>query len=420
VSQVIPLAPRESSVTEKEDFLKGFLEISEGLPTAPIFRLWSGIATVAASMERRTWVWYNRQLLFPNLFVLLCGVPASGKSQAIKPARRLLKESKAAFMAPDDMTKAFTLDELSNSKRRILYKGTTMEYHPLCIMAPEFGTLVNAHDLEFFSLLNKLFDNEDEHRSGRRGHHGGKEIHIPYPTINILAGTQPGYLASLLPEEAWHMGTTSRLMMIYAAGAEPRATSPFDRGDDPTELHDSLVAQLAEMAKQIGEFVVTPEARLAVELWLSAGLNPVPEHPRLIYYNGRREIYVMKLAMIAAMSRAQELVITLADVQRAKSWMLSAENAMPDIFRDMHLKSDATLMNECHRFVMAMWVESSREISQRKPIHKSDVMRFLALRCPADKAERVLETMVMSDWLALDHNNPMLYHPRARGFRTDE
>lgn len=395
------------------------MNLTEGLPTAPIFRLWAGIATVAAAMERRVWVYYNRQSLYPNLFVVLCGVPASGKSQSIAPAKRLLKDSKAAILAPDDMTKAAFIDTIIESTRRVLIKGQTFEHHPLCSMVPEFGTLVNAHDLEFFSVLNKIFDNEDEFGSRRRGHNSGKEIMISYPTYNILAGTQPGYLASLLPEEAWHMGLTSRLIMIQASGAE-RTVSPFKRGEDQTEDRSSLVRKLGKIAMLVGEFQISDNAMQAVELWLSAGMPPVPEHPRLVHYNGRREIYLMKLAMIAAVSRTQELTIALEDIQRAKSWLLSAENAMPDIFRDMHLKSDATLMNECHRFVFDIWTKSAREVSQRKPVHKTDIMHFLAMRCPADKAMRVLELMCSAGWLDMDNTNPTLFKPRARGLRVDE
>jgi len=401
------------------DWIKGFLTFTEGLPTAPVFRLWSGISVIASAMERRTWTWYNRQALFPNLFILLCGNPATGKSQAIKPARALLSASKAAYLAPDDMTKAATLDVLEANKRRILINGETHEYHPMCIFVPEFGTLVNAHDLEFFSLLNKLFDNEPEHRSQRRGHHGGREIFIPYPTINILGGTQPGYLASLLPEEAWHMGLTSRLIMVSAQAAE-RAASPFERGEDNTALREDLVKRLVEISKLVGEFTLTSAAREAVELWLSAGLPPVPEHPRLLYYNGRREIYLMKLAMIAAVSRCAGLTIEVTDIVRAKSWLLSVENLMPDIFRDMYLKSDSTLMSETHRFTFELWTKSAHVVSQRKPVHKADLMRYLLLRCPVDKAERVLEAMCSAGWLERDSVNPLLFHPRARGFRTDE
>lgn len=394
------------------------MSLTEGYPTAPIFRLWSGISVLASAMERKTWSIFNRQILYPNLFVVLCGVPASGKSISIAPAKQILQESKVAIIAPDDMTRAAFLDTLMESAKRINIGGRIFEHHPMCSFVPEFGTLVNAHDLEFFSTLNKVWDNGDDFSSRRRGHNGARVLAISYPTYNLLAGTQPGYLASLLPEEAWHMGLTSRLIMIHAPGAD--RIDPFDAGDDRRSLRAEIVRNLVAIGKLLGEFTVTDEAKLAIRLWISGGMSPMPEHPRLVHYNGRRDMHIMKLSMIAAVARGCELVIRAEDVARAKQWLLSAETLMPDIFRDMHLKSDATLMNECHRFVFEIWTKSHREVARRLPIAKSDIMHFLALRCPADKAERVLDLMESAGWLSRDTTNPQMYLPRARGFRTDE
>ena len=147
----------------------------------------------------------------------------------------------------------------------------------------------------------------------------------------------------------------------------------------------------------------------------------MPDHSRLAHYRSRRLQYVLKLAMIAGLSRTGAPSIALEDVERARSWLLASEVAMPDIFRDMEQKSDTTLMNELHRYAWQVWERSSpRDVTKRRPLHKSELMRFLAIRCPAMIAEKVLDLMVLGDWIMQDHNNPQLYVPRARGFRTDE
>jgi hypothetical protein len=401
------------------DWLQGFLELTEGLPSPPVFRLWTGISTLASVLERKAWLSTSMQVLYPNLYVVLVGLPGSGKDQAMTPAHRLLVSSKSVILAPDDMTKAAMIDVLAKSKKRILYDGQTREYHPLCIVVPELGTLVNAHDLEFFSVLNKLFDNKDVHRSQRRGHNSGEEITITHPTVNILAGTQPGFLNSLLPEEAWHMGFTARLFMIHASVAP--SIDPFAESEDRADLFAKLAQGLTERGKLVGPFTISEEAKLNLRLWVTAGMRPVPEHTRLAHYRARRILYVLKLSMLAAISRHPKLVIALEDVERARSWLISAETLMPDIFRDMMMKNDSTLMNEVHRFAYKIWVDSApRDVARRRPLEKRELMSFLALRCPAMVAEKILEVMVLADWMEQDRNNPSLYIPRTRGFRTDE
>ena len=369
-------------------------------------------------MERRCWLRTAFGTTYPNLFILLAAPSGSGKSPAIVPARSLLYKSKTVVMAADDMTKAAFIDEMGEHTRRVLYKGETILYNPLCIMISELGTLVNAHDLEFFSLLSDLFDNKEvPHRSRRRGHNSGKAIDLPNPSVNIIAGTQPAFLGDLLPDAAWQQGFTARFLMIYAPGAP--SVDMFAEREDQSHLQAELVKGLQVRSKLLGEFRISEEAKDIIRLWMSQGLKPVPDHERLTTYNSKRNQFVLKLAMIAAVSERGELHITAADVERAKSWLLAAEHVMPDIFRDMVQRSDSALIGELHRFAWNLWLKSSARSEQRKLIHRSKLMEFLSLRCPADKAMRILELSCQMGWME-QQPDTLLFLPKARGLVAAE
>ena len=400
------------------DWISSYLELTDGLPTPPVFRLWTGIFAMAACMERRTWMRTAFGLTFPNMFVLLCAPSGAGKSPAIAPARALLYRSKQVVLGADDMTKAAFLDEMSEHSKRVLHKGETIIYNPLCVMITELGTLVNAHDLEFFSLLSDLFDNkETPHRSRRRGHNSGKALELPNPSINILAGTQPAFLGDLLPDAAWQQGFTARMLMIYAPGAPN--VDMFVEQEDRDQLRAELAKGIISRAKLLGQFAITDEAKEKLRLWFSSGMKPAPEHDRLTTYRSKRNQFVLKLAMVAAVSERCELVITGADVDRAKSWLLAAESVMPDIFRDMQQKSDSLLLGELHRFGFDLWVKSAPSKPElRKPIHRARLMEFLALRSPHDKALRVLDLACQMGWFDPVPNS-LLYVPKVRGYRAE-
>jgi hypothetical protein len=397
-----------------EDWLEQYLTLTEGLPTPTLFRLWSGIGALSAVLERKVWFDSALEVTYPNLFILFVAQPGVGKTQAIKPARRLLAASRAVIMAPTDMTKAAFIDVLAASKKRVMYNGRTLEYNPLAIVLTEFGTLINAHDLEFMSVFCDAFDHEPI-ASQRRGHNSGKEIAIKHPCISILAGCAPHYLSELLPESAWHMGFTARLIMVYST--DKVRMSLFTQRDDRTALEATLIAGLAQRGKLLGPVTFSEGAKALLETWGSAGIPPVPGHMRLAHYRTRREVYLLKLAMIASVSRDTALQVTSEDCERAKSWLLGAESMMPDIFRDMSQKNDSVLMNEVHRYAWNAWVASSpRDISRRAPLHKTELMRFLQLRCPIIVAEKILDGMVKADWFAVDAVNAFHYTPRPRSF----
>lgn len=371
------------------DFIEGFMEYTEGIPSPDIFRLWSAISTVAGALERRVYLETARRLLYPNLFTLLVAPPGVGKSNAIGYVSDLWYSTKKFHVAPDDMTKAALIDALVAASTKKLHHGNLMEYHSLLAASSEFGVLVPAHDTAFLNVLNHIYDNPRNHRENRRSLE--EQIDITNPQLNILAGTQPGYLAALLPEEAWSMGFTSRLIMIYSA--TPVRIDLFSKQEDRTSLRNALINKLKTYAELVGEMPIEDAAKDTLQAWADADCAPVPSHSKLQHYIPRRIIHVLKLSMISAISRTDDLAIKKEDVDRAFGWLFHAEKLMPDVFRDMTLKSDAQIMEELHHF---LWQQFSRG---QNPIHESKAIFFLQQRVPAEKVERVLGIAVKSGML---------------------
>lgn len=364
------------------DVVEGFLTLTEGVPSPEIFRLWAGIGLVAGCMERRVWAETGQQVTFPNLYVLLVAPPGVGKTSAIKVAEDLWSEVKGLHTAPDSMTAASMLDALGEAHRVIVREGKPVaEYHSLILPADEFSVFCPAYDLEFLGRLNKIYDNPRRLRVRRK--YLKEEVNILHPQLNILSGAQPGLLASLLPEEAWSMGFTRRLLMIYA-GSGPQVEL-FATGPDRGDLRAEIVKRLAALAAMFGKMYWESDAARKIVEWHRAGGPPKPTHSKLSHYCSVRTQHVAKLCMVASASRAADYRITLADVDRALSWLLQAELLMPDIFREMVGKSDGDVIRELHFFLWRLW---SRD---KKPLHESRLINFLKDRVTHEKVLRIIE-----------------------------
>lgn len=395
------------------DWINTYVAFTEGIPSPQLFRQWAAIGTIGAALERRTWTTAARRILYPNLFTLLVGPPGSGKTEAIYPARELLIEAKKFKLAPDNFTKAALVDALTNADRKIVLPDNKLiEYHSLAIMQDELGVLVSAHDLEFLSVLNKLFDNPKNYSEQRRHHDDGKERSLVHPQLNILAGVQPLFLASLLPEEAWGMGTTARLIMVHS---ETIPDVDLFGGDD-IGIHVSrgeLVRGLQQLAKLVGRWGWETDAAKELARWHKQKMPPIPAHSRLQYYNARRVIHVMKLCVISAASRVSmhfngepAMQVSLLDVTRAKDWLIHAETLMPDIFRGMEYRSDSTVILEMHRFA---WQQHA---VTKKPLHESTLIQFLSHHgVRSERVARVLEVAERSGVLSREPGS-RLYTPR--------
>jgi hypothetical protein len=389
------------------DFIDSFVAFTDERPSPELFRKWAAITTLSGALEKRVWTKTKAGSQFANLYTMLVAPPGVGKSQAINPAEGLLKATRKFAIAPNSVTAAAYIDALVNAGKSQLKPDKTgsLTYHHLFVFAAELGVFINSHDLNFLSIINELFDHKDSYREERR--HSLKEpIDIQNPMTTLLIGSQPGFLATLLPDAAWTMGWTSRMLMVYSSSMPDVAL--FGEYKNMDHIQRKLVAKLSECAEYYGEMLWDAKAIAEMERWRKDKWGPVPDHPKLANYIPRRgTIFTVKLAMISAMARGEELAIRLQDVERARGWLLEIEELMPQIFRDMIMRSDDQVIEETFQFMFSTYIKT------RTPIAGASVLRFLSQRTPADKAEKIMSIMEKAGILERQAGTEN-YVPRAR------
>lgn len=364
------------------DFIDAYVAETAKVPSPEIYRTWSAITAISGVLERKVYTTGSAGPIYANLFTLLVGPPTSGKTNAIRPIRELWNNVKGLNLSPDNVTKPALIDALGRALRTVI-TGTTsaLIFSALSVPCSEFGVFFTHHDLEFLSVLNHIYDCPSSYIEERRTS-GKVEINKPY--LVVLAGTQPDFLNSFLPEEAWGMGFTSRLIMIYADSAPT-----MDLFAHSTIKASALTNKLNDIFKHQGEFIWDDSAMNELNAWNRSGCPPIPTHSKLLHYNGRRALHAIKLSMISSVSRSPELVITVDDVERAKNWLIEAEITMPDIFRAMGQKSDVQVLSDMHLYLYHKW--SAVAISERKALKTKDIYDFLISRCPSDKIPKLIE-----------------------------
>lgn len=350
------------------------MEWSTFTDSPEILRLWSGLTCLGGAAERRICTRNKRGPLYPNLFTLLVAPPAVGKSQIITQIHRLWALTGKLNIASPAVTKAGLIDTLADGQRQLTANGEYDRFHSVLVASSEFGVLVPAHDLAFLNTLNQLYDCESRpfgERSRTRG-----QLSLDNPHMALLAGTQPKYLAELLPDTAFGMGTTSRLVMVYA-GEQVRAPLFSDGVGEDAALFRKLLLDLTAVADAAGEIVWERPAATAFDEWQMAGGPPAPGHSKLISYSGRRPVVVIKLCMIFALSEGRG-VVTRAHFDRALATLLAAESVMTQIFKEMLVSDHAALAEELYNFVLELWLK------HQKPVAEHIVIRYLQDRVPAN------------------------------------
>jgi hypothetical protein len=372
-------------------WIDSFLEYTKDFPTPELFRKWGAVTVLAGALERRVWTQPTHAPIYPNLYVLFTSEPGIGKSNVLGAVRDMLDATETKI-APTSMTKSSLVDVLRASSKSVLISQTQRyAYASLTISSSEFGVLMPAYDHAFMSVLTDLYDCPGRWEEQIRSRSLEEQPPILNSSLNIFAGTQPGYLASLLPDIAWSQGFMSRFIIVYA-GNQPKIKL-FASHQRDEKLRATMRRELKSLGNIYGEIKWSDEAGAALAAWYDAEMPPKPEHIRLQHYSARRLLHICKLSMIFALDRNSELIVELEDYQRALDLLLETEQAMPEVFKAMGSSDDRRVLDDLVLYVMR---EQART---NVPVPESRVVNFLAAQIPTHRIKTFMEVSLATGQL---------------------
>lgn len=279
---------------------------------------------------------------YPNIYVMLIGPPAIGKTVSIKSVREYIKASTEIRLGSISVTGASLIIEMDKASYPVYYPEQRF-CNSLLLMPHDLQALLSEYDANLVANLTVFFDVEPYTMSRKTD----KEVvKIESPQLSILAGTTPSQLHDLLDDSAWDQGFMSRVIMVYSQEEHVKDDIFFSEGEEfKIDLNDDLVHDLHSLFELTGQFRMSDEWRAAVNGWRKTGQEPKPSHPKLKHYCTRREAQLLKLSMISCADRGDELRIEKYDYDRAIKWLLLAEKTMPYVFEEA-ITADAKMMQE--------------------------------------------------------------------------
>jgi hypothetical protein len=174
--------------------------------------------------------------------------------------------------------------------------------------------------------------------------------------------------------------------MVYSG--EQQRRSLFAAATMNEEENEFILDQLKIISSLYGEIRFSPEAAERLDAFhLNEHEKTRPTHPKLRSYGMRRTAHLLKLSMVASVSRSNELVIELYDYQTALNWMIEAENYMPDIFKAMATGGTGKIMEEAWYFLFTAYAK------KEEPVPEHKLIQFLQERVPVHNIKNTIDMM---------------------------
>lgn len=326
--------------------------VSEFTETRNIAHVWSILTAISALIGRTRYIPFGAKNIYPNMYTMIVGDPASRKSTAIKLVKDLCEDAGYNEFAFESGSKESYLSSLARRVKEVSesidldleveINGVSQWEPPLgethsFICSDEFQDFIGINNMSFISILGDMWDRE-------RGYdyetikHG--IITIPKPCISLLGGTTPSTFSNIFPSHAIDQGFLSRLLMIPCKGRERKIAFPPPPDPEKRSYILRCLSAILEFKPTAVTFSKEVESILTeiYENWQS------PFDSRFAGYAGRRHTHLLKLCIVfAAIYGTVE--ITNDILIEAHTLLTYTELLMPDVIGEMGKGPHTTAMN---------------------------------------------------------------------------
>lgn len=345
----------------------------------------STFAMVSTMLGRKVYMPYGGQLLYPNLYVVLVGEPATKKSTMINTCRRMLQAAGHVAFSPTHLSRSRVIQGLaanvfgkpnatslrlaadSSADMMKIYRKSQKIQNLAANAAKsmdegaDFRSLYSDTDVENIDLndtdvedvddvlsslattpntlsmyLDELVDGASK-KDGElwttitnlwdsRPYTDTAGVVIPKPCVNLLAGINPASFTRVFPINEMQSGLITRIILTHGSKTS-RVCAPFDIDPDASlDCEIDVIKELQAISELQGEMSLSDGAKAVLRRIMVA--QPKLQDSRFAYYYDRRLDQLTKMCMgLAAMHRrmtiTEEDVLFCNTALTANDWRMS-------------------------------------------------------------------------------------------------
>jgi hypothetical protein len=291
---------------------------------------------MASLLSRRVWVNQGFFEIYPHMYIILVGDPASGKSHALNYSRTLIREFPEVSISPDSVTReALTLFMAGNERnaspcrKSFTFNGSEVEYCQVSIFANELVTLLGMEPIRMVELFTDIWDQKSFIVKTKNQ---GTDVIIG-PSVNILGCLTPQITSNLLKGQIISGGFSRRCVFVNSPTTGVAVPRPKFT-DEQREAFNRLKERGKWLSQVCGPFEWTREAEQWFDQWYMEKEEAMKSmvDPAIKGYYGSKDGMVLKVAMCVALSEQDDLVLRVPYLSAALAMLDEAEVHLAKVF----------------------------------------------------------------------------------------
>lgn len=312
-------------------FLNNFMTWNEGTEVPENYYFWSGISALSSMVNGQVWINMGRFRIFPNMYIVLLGPPANGKTSALRRAEYIVRSvGDITLSAQSETAEGLVRFMRDKCVKQLDLPSGTVPFTPISLYLSELSNFLGKDPAGMIDLLTGIWDcgGDEFHRRTK----GQGEDMLPRPNVNLIAGTTQDWITTYLKTDIVGGGFTRRVIFVPEPMGDDTKRVPWPE-DTPDMLRarDNCISYGLVLRQMKGEFKYAPGARHFYETWYNT--RPIPREPDIRGYHKSKPALVLKTSMLVALSEKPELVVTKEHIETALTLLAATEGNLNRVFQ---------------------------------------------------------------------------------------
>lgn len=314
-------------------FLTNFMTWNEGTEVPENYYFWSGVSALAACVNGRVWIPQGKFTHFPNMYIVLLGPPANGKTTAIRRAERVVREVGDITLSAQSETAEGLLRFMRDKCVKTLDLPPpvgVVPYTPLSLYLSELSNFFGKDPAGMIDMMTGIWDcgGEEYHRRTK----GQGEDMLPRPNVNLIAGTTQDWITQYLKVDIVGGGFTRRVIFVNEGQSDDtfRVAWPEDT-PEKMRAKESCVAYGRVLQNLKGEMKYGPGAKDFYMQWYNT--RPIPKEADVRGYHKTKPANLLKVGTLVALSERPELVVETRHLEIALALLDKTEGTLTRVFQ---------------------------------------------------------------------------------------
>jgi hypothetical protein len=291
------------------NYLQAYRVFTEPTEPSQAFHLWCAIHNLSALLGRKCYINQGHFIIFPHLYIMLVGEPASRKSTAISIARKMITPLGKIPTAPSSSSRSSLIDTILENRVEYQLEGRTVFYHQAAAYADEFGEFIGGRHLnqDNVRFITKIWT--DDIYEERTRAHGHKKI--PYPYLTILGGCQPGWLSDNLHHAVISEGFARRMLFVVVDEDTMENINAWPTlSKAQIQAQKIIVRENRRIVNISGDFALTTKALEHYIDWYTTNKQAIKSQNNILrfYFSSKHEL-VLKVCMCISASITNKRIV---------------------------------------------------------------------------------------------------------------